>query len=111
MKLFFSVVILFMFIQEHAFDYDKWEPSYRRSLKILEKLKQKVLYLREYDPVVYKEDELLDQGKLPAKSKTIPERPGPLCLYIIEYLAKNVCVGGKCRHVTFSQMMKHCYGT
>ena len=42
MKLFFSVVILFMFIQEHAFDYDKWEPSYRRSLKILEKLKQKV---------------------------------------------------------------------
>ena len=106
MKLFFSVVILFIFIQEHAFDYDKWEPSYRRSLKILEKLKQKVLSLREYHPVVYKEDELLDQGKLPAKSKTIPERPGPLCL-----LAKNVCVGGKCRYVTFSQMMKHYYGT
>ena len=100
-----------MFIQEHAFACDKWEPSYRRSLKILEKLKQKVLSLREYHPVVYKEDELIDQGKLPEKSKTIPERPGPLCLYTIEYLAKNVCVGGKCRYVKFSQMIKHCYGT
>ena len=111
MKLFFPVVILFMFIQEHAFDYDKWEPSYIRSLKILEKLRQKVLSLREYHPVVYKEDELLHQGKLPAKSKTGPEGPGPLCLYSIDYLAKKICVGDKCRYVTFSQLIKHCYDT
>ena len=111
MKLFFPVFILFMFIQEHAFDYNKWEPSYRRSLEILEKLRQKVLSLREYHPVVYKEDELLDQGKFPAKSKSRPEVPGPLCLYTIEYLAKKVCVGSKCKYVTFSQLIKHCYGT